>query len=123
MRARAPQVSFFVGWAWVVVLRDLEDASWLRGQSLQQSIWAGIFRSSQNEAQRVAWFGALFGVILFGPVLTVVVLALKAFVFEQYAASQGEDVHVWGSSTVVVPTADGRPVQSDSQSKAPTMAC
>lgn len=89
--------TFFVGWAWVVFLRDCAGAS---GQSVLRVYMASTVGASATtmglvdaeRAQKVlhqtdewAFAGALGGVLLFGPLLSVVVLTAKHRVLAAFA--------------------------------------
>jgi len=75
--------SFFVGWAWVVVLRDFAAVS---GQlvisappdSFDVLGLVGLeSRAQQRERSGAAFFGALGGIVIAGPVATVAVIWAK----------------------------------------------
>lgn len=91
--------SFFVGWSWVVVLRDVAAVSGQvaisRPDSMVSSI-AHAFGLESAEAVRRsetrAFLRALVGVLFFGPVLSVVVVYAKGVALRAYGRVGGRDV-------------------------------
>jgi hypothetical protein len=91
--------SFFVGWAWVVTLRDLAAISGQvavsRPDSMVDSV-ASVFGLQSAEAVRhaetMSFVRALAGVFLLGPVLSVVVVQLKGAALRAYGDVGGTGV-------------------------------
>ena len=94
--------TFFVGWAYVVFFRDLAAVSGstsiklyeaFKGDDLIDDVSAKygmvdaqkVSDQAQHAAQR-SFLGALGGVLLFGPVLSVAVLAAKSALLSRFAA-------------------------------------
>lgn len=93
-------MSFFVGWSWVIVLRDLLALS---GQAAVPTSEvqvmgriAGLFGLESAEAVRDAeaqsFVRALAGVLLFGPVLSVLVVWGKGAALRAYGRTAGRPV-------------------------------
>jgi hypothetical protein len=75
--------SFVVGWGWVVVLRDLSSAA-----STAIDHWLG----GDPQAQELAFFSEAATVVLFGPVLSVLLLVLHARSGGSQRGGEGERV-------------------------------
>ena len=86
--------TFFVGWSFVVFFRDLaavtgQGAVELRHAALLPPLAAERAAAPADDAEReglVAFAGALGGVLLFGPLLSVAVLSAKHLLVAQLAA-------------------------------------
>jgi hypothetical protein len=84
--------SFFVGWSWVVVLRDLAAISGqtkLQPHGFDSALSFLGFESVQKvkEAEESSFVRALVGVIVFGPVLTVLLIWAKGIALRAYTAT------------------------------------
>ena len=89
--------SFFVGWSWVVLLRDLAAVSGqARIRPVSGDYLGGVahllgFDTVQNvrAAEYNAFARSLLGVIVFGPVLTVLTIYLKGVALRVYGRAGG----------------------------------
>ena len=85
--------TFFVGWAWVVFFRDLAAVTgstslkvWYKAAVMNGDLLEDL--SAHQLASRTdytSFLGALGGVLLFGPVLSIAVLYAKSALLERFA--------------------------------------
>ena len=110
---------FFVGWSWVVVLRDLAAIS---GQAKLQPIrgdWYGGFAhvlgletvETVRAAEYSAFARSLLMIIVFGPLLTVLVIWAKHVALRVYGRAGGKNTKQKLMNAAFLPTPSRSPMQ------------